>query len=373
MTAPERAGAILTVDLGVVAANWRLLHDRLGGAECGAVIKADAYGLGVEPVAKALWQAGCRTYFVASLDEGATLRGILPQADIFVLHGVAQGEEAEMTANRLVPVLNSMDEIARWGAHARSSSAAPLPAAIMIDTGMSRLGLEPDEARGLASDPSALDGISLSCLMSHLIAAEERANPLTARQLAEFNTLRRLFPPARASICNSSAVFLGRDYALDLARPGAAIYGIAPMDGEQNPMGRVVELKARILQVREIDSPRTVGYGATHRANARIRVATVAAGYADGYMRSLSNRGSGFIGGIRVRVVGRVSMDLITLDVTGVPAQLARAGEYVELIGPHHSPDDLAGEAGTIGYEILTSLGRRCHRTYIPSPLEGQG
>jgi alanine racemase len=364
MTTPEHAGAILTVDLHAIAANWRLVRDRLRGAECGAVIKADAYGLGLAKVAETLWRAGCRTYFVALAEEGASLRALLPQADIFVLHGFAPGEEPELVAKRLIPVLNSPDEIARWRDYAHGRSAVPLAAAIMIDTGMSRLGLEPVEAQTLAAKPDSLDGIAVSCLMSHLIVAEERANPITARQLADFNTLRRLFPPARASICNSSAAFLGREYALDLARPGAALFGLAPIVDEPNPLAPVVELRARILQVREIDSPRTVGYGATHRANARTRIATVAVGYADGYLRSLSSRGSGFLGGNRVRVVGRVSMDLITFDVTGLPADLARAGAYIELLGQHHTPDDLAEEAGTIGYEILTGLGRRYQRVY---------
>ena len=368
MTAAEHAGAILTVDLGAIAANWRLLRDRLHGAECGAVIKADAYGLGVRPVAEALWRAGCRTYFVALAAEGVELRGILGEADIFILHGVAVGEEADLAARRLVPVLNTTDEIARWGGFARRQGGAPLRCAVMIDTGMSRLGLEPREAQGLAARPDALDGLALSCVMTHLVAAEERDNPLTARQLADFNALRAQLPPARASIANSAAVFLGPPYALDLARPGAAIFGLAPLVGEPNPMAQVVELKARILQVREIDSPRTVGYGATHRAGAHTRLATVSVGYADGYLRSLSNRGSGFLGGVRVGVVGRVSMDLITFDVTGVPERYARAGEYLELIGPHHSPDALADEAGTIGYEILTGLGRRYRRAYTGGP-----
>jgi len=365
MTAPEHAGAILTIDLGAIAANWRLLRDRLGGGECGAMVKADAYGLGLEPVANALWRTGCRTFFVALTEEGRALRTMLPEADIFVMQGIADDEEAELLAARLIPVLNTTDEIARWSKFAQARGAAPLPAAIMIDTGMSRLGLEPDEARSFAARPEALDGIALTCLMSHLVVAEERDNPLTAQQLRDFHALRAAFPPARASICNSSAVFLGPEYALDLARPGAALFGLAPIAGEANPMAPVVTLAGRILQVRQIDSPRTVGYGATHRAKAPTRIATVSVGYADGYLRSLSGRASGMLGGRRVSLVGRVSMDLITFDVTGVPERFARAGERIELIGATHTLDDLAAEAGTIGYEILTALGRRYHRKYV--------
>jgi alanine racemase len=366
MTAAERAGAILTIDLSAIAANWRLLRDRLDGPECGAVVKADAYGLGLEPVARALFEAGCRSFFVAHASEGAALRAILPDAAITVMHGIAPGEEEEFAALRLVPSLNTPDEIARWGAFARGRSGqSPLPASLHVDSGMTRLALDAAAIDALASEPRPLQGLDLRCVMSHLAIAEERANPMSARQLAQFNRVRARLPKAPASIANSSAIFLGPEYALDLARPGAALFGIAPMANEPNPMAQVVELSGRILQVQEIDSPRTVGYGATHRAAAPSRLATVAVGYADGYLRSLSNRGSAFLGGVRVPVVGRVSMDLITLDVTSAPRDLARPGRHVELIGPHHSADDLAREAGTIGYEILTSLGRRYHRVYL--------
>jgi alanine racemase len=361
-------GAVLTIDLDAIAANWRLLRDRLGGAACGAVVKADAYGLGLAPVARALARAGCRSFFVALGQEGAALRAVLPDAEIYVMAGPAPGEEPELMAARLIPVLNTPDEVARWAAVAHDRGGGPLDAAIMIDTGMSRLGLEPDEARALAARPESLGGIGLRCVMSHLVSAEERGNPLTAQQLHEFNRLRALFPPAPASICNSAAAFLGPEYALDLARPGASLYGLAPIAGEPNPMAQPVTLAGRILQVRQIDSPRTVGYGATHRATARSRIATVAVGYADGYLRSLSSRASGVLAGHRVKLVGRVSMDLITFGVTGVPERFARAGEHIELIGPGHTVDDLAAEAGTIGYEILTALGPRYRRDYI-----GQG
>jgi alanine racemase len=363
MTTDAQAGAILAVNLDAVAANWRLLRDRLGGTECGAVVKADGYGLGMAPVARALAAAGCRSYFVAHAEEGITLRGVLPDAAIYVMHGVAPGEEAELAAHALIPALNTLDEVARLAAFGRRRGL-PVPAALHIDTGMSRLGLEHTDVDSLAADPAALDGLTLRCVMSHLVAAEEARNPLAARQLAAFNALRARLPAARASIANSAAVFLGPEYRLDLARPGAAIYGLAPLESVPNQMAQVIELKGRILQVRSIDSPRTVGYGATHRVAVRSRVATVAVGYADGYLRSLSSRGSAFIAGVRVPVVGRVSMDLITLDVTGVPDALVHAGAHVELIGPHHSPDDLAREAGTIGYEILTGLGRRYRRVY---------
>ncbi len=364
MTTDAQAGAILTVDLDAVAGNWRLLRDRLGGAECGAVVKADGYGLGMAPVARALAAAGCRSFFVAHAEEGIALRAVLPHAAVYVMHGVAPGEAGELAAHRLVPVVNTRDELAALRAFA-ATSGQPVPTAVHLDTGMSRLGLEAEDVALLADDPGAFAGIALRMVLSHLVAAEEAGDSSADRQLERFGALRARLPRAPASIANSSAIFRGPQFALDLARPGAAIYGLAPLESVPNPMAQVIELKGRILQVRSIDSPRTVGYGATHRVAARSRVATVAVGYADGYLRSLSNRGSAFLAGVRVPVVGRVSMDLITLDVTCVPEALADAGAQVELIGPNHPPDALAREAGTIGYEILTSLGRRYRRIYI--------
>ncbi len=363
MTTDAQAGAVLTIDLDAVAANWRKLRDRLDGAECGAVVKADGYGLGMAPVARALAAAGCRSFFIAHAEEGIALRATLADATIYVMHGVAPGQEAELAAHRLIPVANTPDEVACLAQFARARGRAA-PAALHIDTGMSRLGLEEHDLDAILAGGSLLAGLELRCVMSHLIAAEAPGDLLAPRQLALFNRLRARLPTAPASIVNSAGVFRGPEYRLDLARPGAALYGLNPLESAPNPMAQVVELKGRILQVRQIDSPRTVGYGATHRVAAPSRVATVAVGYADGYLRSLSNRGSAFLGGVRVPVVGRVSMDLITLDVTGVPEALAHAGAPVELIGPHHSPDDLAREAGTIGYEILTSLGRRYRRIY---------
>jgi alanine racemase len=364
MAAAEHAGATLTIDLAAVAANWRLLREHLTVGECGAVIKADAYGLGVAPVARTLLATGCRSFFVATADEGLELRGILPNATIFVLHGVRPEEERPFAEAQLAPVLNTPDELARWSALARSRGEK-LPAALQLDTGMSRLGFEAVDAARLVDDPSPLATLELRCVMSHLACSDERDNPLNSLQLASFEAMRRRMPTAPASIANSSAIFLGSAFHLDLVRPGAAIFGIAPFAHEPNPLRQVVELQAQILQVRLIDSSRTVGYGATHRAGAPTRVATVAVGYADGYLRSLSNRGSAFLGGVRVPVVGRVSMDLITLDVTRVPEHLSRPGATVELLGPNHTADDLAREAGTIGYEILTSLGRRYFRAYL--------
>ena len=363
-----RAGAFLTIDLDAVQANYRRLEQELGGVPCAAAIKADAYGLGMGRVAPALAAVGARCFFVALPDEGLALRQDLaesaPEAEIFVLSGPMRGAEADYLAHALIPVLNSLDDLDHWRAVA-AREGRPSPAALHVDTGMSRLGLPRDELDVLAADHDRLAGLDLRHVMSHLACADETAHPMNAGQLAEFRAALKRLPRAPASFANSSGIFLGADYHFDLGRPGAAIYGVNPTPGRPSPMSQVVRLQGKILQVREIDAPRTVGYGATHRASGPTRLATVAAGYADGYLRALSNRGVGRIGGVEVPVVGRVSMDLITFDVSAVPAEAARPGATIDLLGPDLGVDELGRRAGTIGYEILTALGGRYHRAYL--------
>ncbi len=360
-----RAAAVLTIDLGALAENYRRLCRELDGVPCAAVVKADGYGLGLARVAPALFRAGTRSFFVAQLGEAIALREAVPEAvEIYVLNGLAAGPAAEFQAHRARPVFNSLGEVEAWR-RAAAAAGTTLPAALHLDTGMSRLGLPEDELETLAAEPERLDGVELSHVMSHLACADEPGHPLNADQLARFRAARARLPAAPASFANSSGIFLGAEYHFDLGRPGVALYGVNPTPGRPNPMCQVVRLQGKILQVREIDAPRTVGYGATHRAAGPTRVATVAVGYADGYLRSLSNRGSAWLGNQRVPVVGRVSMDLITLDVTGTPPGTARPGAFVDLIGPELPADAVAEAAGTIGYEILTALGRRYHRIYL--------
>ena len=366
MSESEHTGAVLTIDLNAIVANWRLLKSMVAGAECAAVVKADAYGLGADRVVPALARAGCGTFFVAHVGEGVALRRILSQATIHVLNGPVPGSGAALVEHRLVPVLNSLDDIAAWSGLARAGGA-PLAADLHIDTGMARLGLPPDEMQTLIREPGRLDGIKLATVMSHLACADEPDHPLNRQQLTDFQHAREAFADVEASFANSSGVFLGPEYHFDLARPGVALYGVEPRPGEPNPMAQVVRLQGKILQVRDIDRPRTVGYGATHRVTRRGRVATVGVGYADGCPRSLSNSGSGYMGDTRVPIVGRVSMDLITLDVSDVAADVAHPGALVDLIGPHNTVDAVAADAGTIGHEILTGLGSRYHRVYLDS------
>lgn len=359
-----RAGAILTIDLDAIVANWRRLCRRAAPAECAAVVKADAYGLGVAPVAAALAAAGCRTFFVACINEGIALRPIVGGAAIYVLAGAPRGAELDCVRHRLRPVLNGLADIEAWSAAVRGAGDTP-GAALHLDTGMSRLGLSAEEQARLAAQPERLAGVDIACVMSHLACADQPDHPTNAAQREAFARIRRSWPATPTSFAASSGLFLDAPYHGDLCRPGAALYGLAPIANHPNPMAQVVQLQGRILQVREIDSGMSVGYGSTHRAGQRERIVTVAVGYADGYLRALGNQGHAFIGDCRIPLVGRVSMDLITFDATAVPDALVQPGGMVELIGPRQPVEDVAADAGTIGYEILTSLGARYHRVYL--------
>jgi alanine racemase len=368
MVAAPHAGAILSIDLDALAANYDLLREESRDALCAAVVKADAYGLGLEPVATRLAAAGCRHFFVAQLAEAISLdrclESLCPDRSIYVLNGPDPGTEDEFEIHRAIPVLNSPQQIDLWSSHAKRRGARR-PAVIHLDTGMSRLGLTGREVQDLASDPDRLQGLDIRYVMSHLACAEEHAQPLNLEQQRRFDELRALLPAAPASLANSSGIFLGPEFRYDLVRPGASLYGISPMPDESNPMKQVVNLKGKIIQVRIIDTNMTVGYGATHRVARPSRIATVAVGYADGYPRQLGNRGHGYIGGTLVPIVGRVSMDLTTFDVTDVPEDLVQPGMMLDLINDSHTVDDVAREAETIGYEILTNLGNRYERHYI--------
>lgn len=354
---PELAGATLTIDLDAIADNWRLLCRQLG-KPCAGVVKADGYGLGLGPVARTLAQAGCTSFFVALPEEGVRLRRILPDAGaarIFVLTGAPEGAEGLYASHRLIPVLNTLEQAARWLA----AAPAGAPHALHVDTGMTRLGLPAEDIPALPA------GLSPCLVMSHLACADEPAHALNPAQLAAFTAARERFPEAEASLANSSGIFLGPAYGFDLGRPGVALYGGNPTPEAANPMRQVVTLQAKILQVRRVDTPRSVGYGATYQSAGGSLLATVAAGYADGLHRVLGNVGNGLLGDRVVPMVGRVSMDLIVFDVSAAPADLARPGQSITLIGRGHDADALATEAGTISYEVLTSLGHRYARTYV--------
>ncbi len=361
--AVERAGAILEIDLDAVVANWRLLNERLArGARCAAVVKADAYGLGMAEVAPVLAQAGCKTFFVATLDEGLALRALLPRAQIAVLDGLIMGTPADFAKGGLLPVLNDLGQVRQWGDYARPRGGAG--AMLHLDTGLGRLGLPSEETGHLAAEPALLKGFKLALIMSHLACASEPAHPMNLAQLDAFRAALRPLPRAPASLSASSGIFLGADFHFDMVRAGAALYGVNPLPGRPNPMRQVVHLKAKILQVRDIDRGETVGYGAAHRMDRPGRIATVALGYADGWLRSSSHRGTAWIAGKPAPVIGRISMDLVTLDVSGIDADAVRPGAYADMLDANYGVDDAAFAAQTIGYEILTALGPRCLRIY---------
>jgi alanine racemase len=327
------------------------------------VVKADGYGLGARRVVPALSEAGCRHFFVAHLSEALAIADLIPGAMLAVLNGLAAGAEAEHAERNILPVLGSLAEVERWAAQA-GRLGRRLPALLHVDTGMARLGLDAAEWATLLADPGRLRGIDVRYLMTHLVAAEQPDDPLNAEQLARFRAAAAQMPGVPTSLANSSGLFLGPDYASDLARPGAALYGINPNPDRPNPQRAVITLKVRVLQVREVPAGAPVGYDATWRAPRPSRIATACVGYADGWPRILSNRGCAFFDGQPVPLVGRVSMDLVTYDATDIPR--LTAGDWLELIGPNCPVDEVARVAQTNGYEILTSLGSRYRRVLAP-------
>lgn len=359
--APE-TGSTLTVDLAAVVDNWRTLAGRLLAAECAAVVKANAYGLGLAQVTAALTRAGCKTFFVADLAEARAVRSRAPEAVIYVLDGFTPDWGDGFIDINARPVINSTTELAEWDAFVAAHSWAG-GAALQVDTGMRRLGITPDEAAALA--PRAhTENHGIALLMSHLACAQSPDHPLNAKQIVLFRELHSLYPGVPASLANSSGIFLGDAAHFDLARPGAALYGVNPIPGRPNPMKSVVELTGRILQLRTIARDDTIGYDATWTAKRPSRIAVVALGYADGLLRAGSGTderagGAAIVAGKRCPIVGRISMDLVSVDVTELADGTVHRGDQATLIGGAIGIDDVAASAGTIGYEILTRLGLR--------------
>jgi alanine racemase len=361
------AGGILTIDLTAIEANWRALGHRTMPAECAAVIKADGYGCGIEQVAVTLAQAGCKTFFVADLTEAKRVRKVAPEPAIYVLNALLPWTAAAYAETQARPVIGSMVELAEWDAFCATNGWRG-GAALHVDTGMNRLGISVSDAAALAPRiRSENHGITL--LMSHLACAEQPEHPLNARQIGAFREVRMFFRGIPSSLANSSGIFLGATAHCDVVRPGVALYGVNPTPGQNNPMRPVIELQAHIVQVRTVPPGETVGYDAAWTAKRTTRIAVAAVGYADGYLRaaSASDKTPGadaIVAGKRCPLAGRVSMDLLAIDVTDLPDNAVRRGDLVTLIGGEITVDTLAGAAGTIGYEVLTGLGRRYHRAY---------
>ena len=365
---PEgETGGVLTIDLGAIQSNYRALWARVTPAECAAVVKADAYGCGIEPVVRALNRSNCKTYFVAHLAEGRQVRALAPDATVYALNGIVPGAAAAFAEARVRPVISSMQELAEWDAFCTTSGWRG-GAALQFDTGMNRLGIPADQAAALASRIKMPDhGITL--VMSHFACADTPAHALNNRQIQLFREIRVMFRGITAALANSAGIYLGASTHFDLVRPGYALYGGNPTPGNPNPMLPVIGLRARILQVRALARGDTVGYGATWTAAREARIAVVATGYGDGYLRSAGDpdprsAAEVVIAETRCRIVGRISMDLLAVDVTGLPENLTRRGEWATLIGGSVDIDTLAAQCGTIGYELLCGLGRRYTRVW---------
>ena len=354
MSKTATSPSILTVDLKALASNYRLFRD-MTNADVAGVIKADAYGCGAVPVFKALRKAGCGTFFVATPDEAIQLRDVDPDVQIMVLGGLYEGAEDFYASRGLTPVLNSMEECARW-AKTAGRFAQKLPAVLHYDTGMNRLGMG-------AEDLPATQAFDLRLIMSHFACSDEKGHAMNERQAAAFERIASAYPKIYKSLANSSGIFRAKKWHYDMVRPGIALYGGNPTPETKNPMKRVVALKTRILQVREVKKGESAGYNSTHIFHRDTRTATVALGYADGFLRSGSNKAKLYWGDHACPIVGRVSMDLIIVDI-GHLAEHPQPGEWLEVLGPHQGVDDLAKDCGTIGYEILTSLGPRYGRVY---------
>jgi alanine racemase len=364
----DLAGAVLSIDLAALRTNYKTLAKKAGAADCGAAVKGNAYGLGIGPVSKALWAAGCRQYFVARPKEGEELRALLPQAVIYVLDGLFPGQAEFYAKLDLRPALISLEEVKEWVGFGRQYGRA-LPCALHVDTGINRLGLSMADMHALMLDQRLMKDLNVSLLMSHLACADDPSHPLNAKQRTRFQTVRAMLPKVPASLGNSSGNYLGKSFVNDLVRPGIALYGGNPTPGKRNPMKPVAILQGTVLQVRDVKKGETVGYSATWKAPRDSRIAVLGAGYKDGVPRSLSSRAKNgpaqvAINGKRCPIVGRVSMDMMAIDITALKPGSVVKGAQAEIFGHHIAIDEAAAWAGTISYELLTRLGSRYARVY---------
>jgi alanine racemase len=358
-----RAGAVLRVDLNALQHNYRLLAKMAGKAMCCAAVKGDAYGIGIREAGPALWDAGCTTFFVARPGEGEELRRLLPKAVIYVLDGLYKDQAAYYALHHLRPALVSLEEVKEWSSFSNETH----PCALHVDTGINRLGLSIADFQGMVENSGLMAKLDVTLLMSHLACADSHQHKMNAVQLARFHGIRKLLPNVPASLCNSSGIFLGKAYHFDLVRPGVALYGGNPTPHAKNPMRAVATLDGVVLQVRDVKKGETVGYSATWKAARDSRIAILGAGYRDGIPRKLSSNNKQppaqvWLGGKNCEIVGRVSMDMMCIDVTGTKVQ---KGMYAQIIGNKMLVDDVATRAGTISYEVLTHLGQRYARVHV--------
>ncbi len=355
---------ILTIDLAALGENYRFLQEKVGkSCAIGASVKANAYGLGIKPVIETLNTLKCPQYFAATLDEAIEIRKIVPQTPIAVLNGLYQGAEEEYLRENITPILNSKEEIKRWQSLAKSKNQA-LSAFLHINTAMNRQGINLTETQDMIDDPALTKGIILNMVISHFACSDEKDHPLNTHQAELFKQYSQHFPKSRKSLANSSGIFRDPAYHYDMARPGYALYGGNPTPETSNPMKRVVDLSVPVLQTRICKKGESIGYGASHTFDKDTMTATIGMGYADGFLRTADKQKTFYYNGQACPVIGRVSMDLVTINIQNL-VQKPEVGEMIEILGAHQTIDDLACDMGTIGYEVLTSFGNRYKREYI--------
>lgn len=352
----------LTISLKAIQQNYAFLADTAKTARCAAVVKANAYGVGVHAIAPALAEKGVTDFFVALPEEGIELRAILPHADIYVLNGFLPGEGRQILDHDLIPVLNDRNTATEWQQLARQRNKS-LPAVIHVDTGLNRLGFNLEDYKTVISD---LEGINIRYVMSHLACADEANNPMNGLQRERFEQAMQYMPGVKASLVASDGIFCGKAFHFDMVRPGAGLYGINPTPAKANPLRPCLQLEVPVLQIRTVQENGSTGYGAAHNVIKGQRLATIAIGYADGFMRTLSNHGKVFFNAQALPVLGRVSMDVVVVDITSLPENALQTGGLVQVFGPDQDLDAIAKDAGMIGYEILTALGNRFYRHYVP-------
>ena len=359
------SNSFLEINIDSIIHNYQLINNKVGNTECAAVLKADAYGMGASVVAKALDKVGCSTFFVATIDEGIELRACFSKNEnqIAVLSGLLEGSEDIFYSNKLTPVLNDTEQIKKWAIYNKQKKISAT-SILHIDTGMNRLGLTINELYDIIKNPTELKELHVEWIMSHLACGDQPRDIMNEKQLSVFLNAKKEFPNVKASLANSAGVFLGQSYHLDMVRPGIALYGSGSGSIPSKPLKQVIKLYSRILQIRTLSTGASVGYGASYRVSEATRVATVGLGYADGYLRSLSNCSWVFFNGLRLPVIGRISMDYITIDITQIASEKIKTGDFIEIIGDKFTLDDLATVANTVPHELLTRLGTRHHRIY---------
>lgn len=360
---PGHVTSVLEVNLSAIKKNYQFLESQLVNSKAAAVLKADAYGLGIQKVAPALTEVGCQDFYVAKLDEALELRGILPNANIYVLLGLLEGMEEIFLEHNLVPLLNDYDQIMRWGAYGKKLGRK-IPAIIQVETGFWRAGIPYFDMLKLIQKPEVFEFIEIVYIMSHLACSDTPNHPKNEAQRLEFDRFLKLFPGSRGSFSNSNGVFLGPQYHYDQVRPGRVLYGLGTRASHMHGIAPAVQIYARLLQIRNVPRGECIGYDSLFTATQDSVIGTISAGYADGILRSATNKGHFYIGDYPTPIVGRVSMDFITVDLTGIPDNLLKLGSWVEIVGNHISADELAQEADTTSREIMIRLGKRYHRIY---------